>query len=218
MDLTDQEVRVLGCLFEKHLTTPAYYPMTVNALVTACNQATSRWPVVDYDQRTVEAALEALRGRGWVRTVRVPGQRSIKHRHVLDEMLDLTVPALSLLAVLMLRGPQTAGELRARTTRYHEFGGLEEVDASLGDLAGRTEPLVERLERRPGEKEARFRHLLGGIPGDGPEPAAGDEGVAVSTGPTDLETRIVALESEVGSLRAALNTLTAAMGRRPPEG
>lgn len=163
MDLTPEEVRVLGALAEKQLTTPQYYPLTLNALVNACNQTSNRHPVVRYDDATVERALASLRERGLVRTVLSPGNRAPKYRHVLEEQLTLVREELAVTTVLLLRGPQTVGELRTRTERMHPFSSLEEVEAALDRLATRhEEPLARRLERQPGQKEARYEHLLGG--------------------------------------------------------
>ena len=161
MELTPPEIRVLGCLVEKERTTPQQYPMTENALITACNQTTNRDPIVAYDQSTVRRTLLNLRQQGLAKMVHRPGDRSEKHRHLLDEALELPGDQVAVLSVLMLRGPQTVAELRTRTERLHAFGSLGEVEAVLEALATREpEPLVERMERMPGQKEARFRHLL----------------------------------------------------------
>ncbi len=172
MELSPEEIRVLGCLIEKQMTTPDYYPMTQNALVNACNQATSRDPVVEYGDGAVIQALNDLRDHGLARAVHAPGQRAVKYRHVLDEALEVRPPELALLAVLMLRGEQTAGELRTRTARYRSFASPAEVVAVLDGLAGREQPLVARLGRRPGEKETRWRHLLSGATAPPPDPSA----------------------------------------------
>jgi len=161
MSLSDVELRVLGCLVEKQMTTPASYPMTLNALVAACNQRSNRSPVVDYDAAGVDDGIERLRESGLARTVHGKGDRALKYRHVAGEVLHLDDREVALLAVLMLRAPQTPGELRARSERYLRFGGIGEVEDTLLGMNRRDGPLVERMERRPGEKEARFRHLLG---------------------------------------------------------
>ncbi|MDX6199863.1 MAG: uncharacterized protein QOJ79_3014 [Actinomycetota bacterium] len=160
MELTAEEGRVLGCLVEKQLTTPQQYPLTDNSLVAACNQTTSRDPVVQYDVATVRLAVRSLRERELLRTVHRPGERSEKHLHLLDRALDLPAGHVAVLAVLLLRGPQTAAELRARTERMHSFGSVTEVEDVLLELAQRAEPLAERLERQPGQKEARYADLL----------------------------------------------------------
>ncbi len=159
--LTPEEARVVGALAEKQLTTPQYYPLTLNALVNACNQTSNRNPVVAYDEATVERALHGLRDKRLARTVLSPGNRAPKYRHLLDEALALVPEELAVLTVLLLRGPQTVGELRTRSERMYPFASLEEVEAALERLATRhEEPLVERLERQPGQKEARYTHLL----------------------------------------------------------
>ena len=163
MELTPEEARVVGALAEKQLTTPQYYPLTLNALVTACNQTSNRSPVVSYDEATVEGALKGLREKGLARTVLSPGNRAAKYRHILEDSLALVPEELAVMTVLLLRGPQTIGELRTRTERIFPFASLEEVEATLERLATRhEEPLAERLERQPGQKEARYAHLLGG--------------------------------------------------------
>ena len=161
MELTAEQVRVLGCLAEKEVTTPDGYPLSTNALVLACNQRSSRDPVVDYGEDTVNATLIALRERGLVRTSRGEGSRVYKHAHQLREVLDLDPAELAVLSVLMLRGAQTAGELRTRTDRQQAFSSLGEVEETLERLAGREPPLAVQLPREPGRREARWRHLLG---------------------------------------------------------
>ena len=160
MEITADEGRVLGCLVEKELTTPQLYPLTDNALVAACNQTTNRDPVVQYDVSAVRLAVRSLREKQLVRTVHRPGERSDKHRHLVDAAWELTPAEVALLAVLLLRGPQTAGELRARTERMHPFPTVEQVQEVLEALATRAEPLVTRLERQPGRKEVRYAELV----------------------------------------------------------
>ena len=150
---------MLGCLVEKDRTTPDQYPLTTNSLRLACNQKTNREPVVDYDERAVDTAMLKLRERGLARTVKGDG-RALKHKHVLGDAWSLDDQEVAVLAVLGLRGPQTAGELRTRTERMVGFDSLDAVVATLDRLAGRTEPLAMRLERRPGQKEERYAHLL----------------------------------------------------------
>jgi hypothetical protein len=181
--LSPEELRIVACLVEKQFTTPDSYPLTENAVVAACNQLSNRNPVVAYDNNTVRVTLTALRQRGLARVIHTPGARVPKHRHIVDEALGLSRGEVSLLAVLALRGPQTVGELRTRTERMHDFAALSEVEEALEELAGREEPLVVRLERQPGQKEARYGHLLSGpvdaayttpaAPGSGAAPAAG---------------------------------------------
>jgi uncharacterized protein len=160
--LTPEELRVVACLVEKQFTTPDSYPLTENAVVAACNQLSNRNPVVAYDNSTVRVTLTALRQRGLARVIHTPGARVPKHRQILDDALGLGRAEVSLLAVLALRGPQTVGELRTRTERMHDFASLTEVEDVLEALAARDEPLVTRLERQPGQKEARYAQLLAG--------------------------------------------------------
>ncbi len=168
--LDPQEVRVLGSLIEKEATTPDQYPMTINGLRLACNQASNRDPVVDYDEATVERVLRRLADRGLAKMVHRPGDRVVKYKHALDVKLELDPASMALLAVLMLRGIQTPGELRQRSSRYVEFPSLVEVEQTLDSLVGRTPPLLDRIERRPGQKEARYRHRLSGDHTDLPQP------------------------------------------------
>ena len=157
-DLSEEEVRVLGCLVEKEATVPDNYPLTANSLRTACNQSTSRDPVVTYDDHTVERALAALRERSLTRTVHSTSNRATKYRHVVPEALGLDEGEVAVLAVLMLRSAQTVGELKSRTERLHRFDSVEEVIEVLDGLAGRD--LALRLERQPGQKDARWIHRL----------------------------------------------------------
>jgi uncharacterized protein YceH (UPF0502 family) len=183
------ELRVLGCLIEKQRTTPDVYPLSLNALRLACNQSTNREPVVDYDEPTIRDALQRLSSKGWVRLASGPSSRAVKYRHLFDEALGLSDSEISLLTVLMLRGAQTIGELKSRSERLHRFGSLAEVDESLHMLAGRE--LVLRLERRPGQKEERWKHQLGetvhATPADAPQGS--------------LEERVRLLELQVAELR-----------------
>jgi len=160
VDADAVELRVLGCLIEKQRTTPDVYPLSLNALRLACNQATNRDPVVEYDEPTIRSALDRLARKGWTRLASGPGSRAAKFRHLLDEALSLTPSEMALLAVLMLRGPQTLGELRTRSERLYSFASTEDVERTLESLAERE--LVERVARRPGQKEDRYRQLLGG--------------------------------------------------------
>lgn len=160
MELTSQEGRVLGCLVEKQLTTPQQYPLTENALIAACNQSTNRDPVVAYDVSTVRITARSLREKGLLRMVHRAGERSDKHQHLLDSSLALSPGQVTLLAVLLLRGPQTVAELRARSERMHAFDSVEQVQEALDALANRDDPLVAHLERQPGRKEARYGQLL----------------------------------------------------------
>src|SRR6266550_1499958 len=167
MDADAVEIRVLGCLLEKQRTTPDAYPLSLNALRLACNQSTNRDPVVEYDEPTIRSALDRLARKGWVRLASGHGSRAVKFRHLLDEALRLADDELALLAVLMLRGPQTPGELKQRTERLHRFESLAELEQTLDALVERE--LAERLHRAPGQKEERFVQRLGG---GAEEPAA----------------------------------------------
>jgi uncharacterized protein YceH (UPF0502 family) len=206
VDADAAELRVLGCLIEKQRTTPDVYPLSLNSLRLACNQATNREPVVDYDEATVRAALDGLSRRGWARLASGPGSRAIKYRHLLDGALDLVPSQLALVAVLLLRGPQTPGELKGRAGRLYPFGTLEDVHRTLDGLIERE--LVVRLPRRPGQKEERYAHLLGGGEASaGPEPEPGaawrEDGRVAA-----IEERVAAMEAEVAELRAALERLS----------
>lgn len=194
---------MLGCLAEKEATTPDAYPLSTNALVLACNQRSSRDPVVDYDENAVTATLTSLRELGLARTARGEGSRVYKHSHLLRETLALDPAALAALSVLMLRGPQTAGELRTRTERQHAFPSLGALEETLAELAGRDEPLVERLSRAPGQKEARWRELLSG---DGDTRAPGPPAEPRAAAPS-LTDEITALRHELSELRQRVAAL-----------
>lgn len=158
LDLDEIEARVVGSLIEKSMTTPDSYPLSTNGVTTACNQKSARDPVMSVTSVEVDTAAMSLRQRGWTRTVR--GGRTSKHRHILDEYLNMGEPQLALIGVLLLRGAQTVGELRQRTDRMHQFQSIEDLENTLMGMAGREVALVRRLERQPGQKEARWIHLL----------------------------------------------------------
>ena len=213
-ELTAPEQRVLGCLIEKRRTTPDTYPLSLNALRLACNQSTNRDPVLDYDEHTVREAAQRLSRRGLARLASGAGSRAIKYRHLAEEGLGLGDAELAVICVLLLRGPQTPGELKARTERLARIGSLAEVDELLEELMDRG--YVTRLARRPGLKEDRFIHLLRGDEEEieaaadsvvsapvvrQPEPAQGA-----------LAARISALEVEVAELRDGLASLREALG------
>ena len=160
--LTEIEARILGSLVEKQLTTPEYYPLTLNSLVAACNQKSNREPVVSYDEDTVTRALDELREKNLVYLFYGSTSRVVKYKHMLPNVYHLEPPEVAVMCVMMLRGPQTVGELRGRTDRLYEFSGIGEVQETLDGLTRREEPLVIKLERQPGQKEARFAHLLSG--------------------------------------------------------
>ena len=203
MDVDAVEIRVLGCLIEKQRTTPDQYPLSLNALRLACNQSTNRDPVVDYDERTIKAALDRLSHRGWTRLASGAGSRALKYRHLLDEALSLSDPELSLLAVLMLRGPQTLAELKQRTERLHRFAALDDVARTLDTLAPRE--LVARFERRPGQKEDRYAQLVGGETQEAAS-ASGER-------PDHGADRLAAIEARLQRLEHAFQELSARLTR-----
>jgi uncharacterized protein YceH (UPF0502 family) len=214
------EIRVAGCLIEKQRTTPDAYPLSLNALRLACNQATNRDPVAEYDEATVSEALRRLALRGWTRLASGAGSRARKYRHLLPEALGVDDGELALLAVLMLRGPQTPGELKQRSERLHGFADLAAVELTLGRLVERG--YVARHERRPGQKEERYAQLLGGLGAAGGEAVASDanevEQAGAAPGAGDrpelapAEDRLTRLEREVAELRSDLASLREALG------
>jgi uncharacterized protein YceH (UPF0502 family) len=225
VDLTAAETRVLGCLIEKQRTTPDTYPLTLNALRAACNQSTNRDPVVDYDEATIRDAVARLSRRRWARLASGAGSRASKYRHLLDEALTGAPDELAVLCVLMLRGPQTPGELKGRTERLHPFADLAAVHDTLEHLIDRD--LVGQLPRRPGQKEERFAHRLSDDDAPEPAPAAAvttpvpEIAPAVVRAPgrpmpsapererveLPLGERVARLEAEVVQLRAELRAL-----------
>lgn len=188
-------LRVLGCLVEKHLSTPDYYPLTLNALVAACNQSSNRDPVLSLDDETVSQGLETLRERQLAWFITPAGSRVQKYEERLTERLHLSVQESAILAELLLRGPQTPGELRTRCTRMYEFPDLTEVEAGLQALAEAEPPLAQGLPRQPGTKEIRHAHLLGGAPAIQTSSA-----LPVPPAPS----RVAQLESELAQLRSDL--------------
>ena len=206
--LTNEEVRVLGSLIEKEMTTPEYYPLSLNALTNACNQSSNREPVVQYEEATVAAALDTMRRRSLVRAVQQSGSRVTKYRHLAGETLGITGPQAALMCVMMLRGPQTLNELKTRGTRLFTFENLDDVETALNQLMARESPsLATQLERRPGQKEVRYAHLLAGEPTvvDAPEPAAARTGRDVDR-IAELEHALDEVRKEVADLRAQLDT------------
>jgi uncharacterized protein YceH (UPF0502 family) len=223
------EQRVLGCLLEKQRTTPDAYPLSLNALRLACNQSTNRDPVVDYDEAVIRDALHRLERKGLVRLASGAGSRASKYRHLLAEALPMGRGGEAILCVLLLRGPQTPGELKQRTDRMHQFADLADLGSALDELIGRG--LVARMGRRPGQKEERYAHLLGGagedegggsadgaagevyqeLPHEPPADAA--EGpLAPTNGADALAERVSALEQEMADLRGRLAALTSELG------
>lgn len=199
------ELRVLGALMEKSKTTPEYYPMTVNGLTAACNQKTSRKPVVQYDEQTVVLTLDSLKRKGLVATATGGSSRAVKYKHNFALIYQLMPAELAVICMLTLRGPQTPGELNTNSGRLYEFDSLEEVQQVLEKLAGTSQPFVQQLPRQAGQKEARYRHLLG-------DPAAiePDEPEAEAPAPasrSELETRLALVEEELAALRTAFDQL-----------
>ena len=201
MALTEAAGRVLGCLVEKQVTTPQLYPLTDNALIAACNQTTNRDPVVAYDVATVRMAVRTLREQGLLRTVHRTGERSDKHQHLLDSALTLSPGQVALLAALLLRGPQTLAELRAHTERLHTFDSLEHVEDALTGLIERDDALVQRHERQPGHKEARYGQLLVEAEHVQVEPPTAAPTLAV------LSQQIALLRAEVAEVQSQVDRL-----------
>jgi hypothetical protein len=217
--LSPAELRVLGCLIEKQRTTPEQYPLSLNSLRLACNQTTNRDPVVDYDESEVRTAVQHLGSYGWTRLATGPGSRTAKYRQLFQDALDLLPAEVSVLAVLMLRGPQTVSELKTRTERLHHFEDNAAVEATLERLAGKE--LTELLPKRPGQREERWSHLLA----NGAAPASSATGASVdstqspvggssapddrpqapsTTGPSALEQRLARVETKLAELERAL--------------
>lgn len=204
MDLSPVEARVIGSLAEKQLTTPQQYPLTLNALVIACNQTSNRDPVVVYDDLLVEGALSSLKEAGLLRFVHPGhGRSATRYRQVLDERFGLDARSLSVLAVLLLRGPQTLGELRVRTERMAEFTSIDDVEYELRRLADGPDPLVSRLPRRPGQKEERWAQLLAGEPPE--EDAVPDRSIV--TDDAAMAVRSVSFVDAMASMRADIDAL-----------
>ena len=214
VELDDVELRILGCLAEKAVTTPDNYPLSTNALVNACNQTSNRDPVMAVTERQVDETMLQLRTAGLARTV--TGGRANKHRHVIDEAWGLDDGELALLTVLFLRGAQTTGELRSRTERMHEFAELANVEAALARLESRPEPFVRQLERMPGQKERRWTHLCGD--GDDEAPADAAPSVAPCSAPApraaapSTTDEVEELRAEVVRLRADVDRLYELLG------
>lgn len=201
--LSPEEVRVLGCLIEKQFLTPDAYPLSLNALLAACNQKTSRDPVVNYDDATVAAALDALQSKGLSARIVGPDHRVPKYGELLSAKANMRTSELALLCVLMLRGPQTPGELKERSSRIYAFGDIEEVEFALERLCSREpQPLVAKLPRQPGFKEARYAHLLAGA-----VPPAGQSVAMEAPADATRADRLGSLEDEVAQLRQRLERL-----------
>jgi len=196
--LTETEVRVLGSLIEKDITTPEYYPLSLNALVNACNQKTNRDPVMQLDEDAVRNALEGLQEQRMAGPARGADSRVTKYEQRLQEVFNFTRPEIAVLCVLLLRGPQTPGELRGRAERMHRFEALEDVQSALQKLMQREPPLAKVLPRQPGTKESRYAHLLAGDVVEAETPTQAS--AAVVRNPAEAE-RIARLEEEVADLQ-----------------
>ena len=200
------EVRILGSLMEKQLATPEYYPLTLNALVAACNQKSNREPVMDLSEDEIGRALDRLQDEKLV--WRVMGGRAVRFDHNLDAVWHLNRREKALVALLFLRGPQTPGELRGRSERLQTFESVPEVEETLGDMAAHSEPLVRELPRRPGQKEQRWMHTVGGAVAEtAPEPMTTERATS-----EPLSARVQRLEEQVATLTAELHELKAKLG------
>ena len=205
IELDAEHVRVLGCLLEKERTVPDSYPMTLNGLVTACNQSSNRFPVVAYDASTVQRTVDSLKDMGLVRFVHPShGERTTKYRQVIDERLALLPTEAAVLSVLFVRGAQTVNEIRSRTERLHAFDTTDEVVAALEGLAQRDEPLVRAVDRRSGEREGRWTHVF----------AQEEAPAATSASPAPAPRS--SLEARVAELEAKVDALYRILGEEPP--
>lgn len=202
--LDDAELRVLGSMMEKSRTTPDYYPMTVNSLLAACNQKTSRNPVVQYDNETVINAVNTLKRRGLVSTATGGTDRVVKYKHNFAIVFPVIPSEVAIICLLILRGPQTPGELNTNSGRLHEFESIEEVQEMLDKLSSGEKPYIKQLARRPGQKEVRYIHLLGGSTDWTDESFASD---APSRSSGDLETRLAKVETGLAELKEAFDKL-----------
>jgi hypothetical protein len=198
------EARILGVLLEKEKATPEYYPMTVNAIMNGCNQKSSRNPVVQYDEMTVQTGIDGLKKAGLCNTVTGGGSRTLKYKHNASIAFELDDREEATLCLLLLRGPLTPGEIKSASGRLYEFESLEEVHRSLEKLVQREVPLVKQLQRRPGQKEARYMHLLCG-PVD--ESQWEESGSPVIVSGSRLEERVTQLEQEVADLKSKLQEI-----------
>jgi uncharacterized protein len=203
--LTEVEARVVGALVEKQITTPEYFPLTLNSLTAACNQKTNRDPVVSYDEETVQTALDSLCNKNIALIIYRSGSRVAKYKHMFPKVYEISPAEVAVLCVLMLRGFQTLGEIRERSSRLYEFPGLNEVNETLEGLLKRDDALVLKLERQPGQKEVRFAHLLCG------EIDVANLPVAVSASHKHIDNeRLIKLEEEVKTLRTELDEFKSA--------
>jgi hypothetical protein len=203
--LDDAELRVLGSLMEKSRTTPDYYPMTINSLISACNQKTSRNPVVQFNEETVVLSLNTLKRRGLVSTATGGTDRVVKYKHNFAIVYPVIPSQVALICLLILRGPQTPGELNTNSGRLYEFESIEEVQEMLEALASGEMPFIKQLARRPGQKEVRYIHLLGGSTDWTEEDQSSPEPAKRSSG--ELEARVTKLEQELAELKEAFDKL-----------
>ena len=205
--LDPNEIRILGSLMEKQLSTPEYYPLTLNALVAAANQKSNREPVMELNESDVQRALDRLQDEKMV--WRVMGGRAVRFDHNLDKVWHLKTAEKAIMTLLFLRGPQTPGELRGRSDRLHKFDSVNEVEDTLRDMAAHSEPLVRELQRRPGQKETRWGHTVGGtiVEPEEPVPAPRESGEPMSA-------RVARLEAQVEQLSAQLRTLMDKLGEQ----
>jgi uncharacterized protein YceH (UPF0502 family) len=201
--LTDTELRVLGSLMEKSKTTPDYYPMTLNGLTAACNQKTARKPVVDYDENTVMLALDTLKRKGLISTATGGSSRVTKYKHNFGIVFPVVPAEVAVICLLILRGPQTPGEINTNSGRLYEFEDLDEVQTMLEKLAGGDMPYVLQLSKRPGQKEVRYRHLLGGTI---VEDDSQDDSPR-RTSSSEFEERLSKVETELAELKEAFDKL-----------
>jgi uncharacterized protein YceH (UPF0502 family) len=206
--LNEAEVRVLGALVEKDITTPDYYPLSLNALINACNQKNNRDPVMSLDETTVRAAVSGLQDKGLAGTSSSADSRVTKYEHRLQEIFNFSRPETALLGVLLLRGPQTLGELRGRTERMYRFTALDEVQSALQRMIQRDPPLVKVLPRQPGTKEARYMHLLAGTKEEWQPAAQAESGASIAPAMPDrmtqLEHQLSSLRDEIAAMREEL--------------
>jgi uncharacterized protein YceH (UPF0502 family) len=202
--LTAEEQRVLGCLIEKSRTTPEYYPLTLNSLTAACNQKSSRKPVVNYDDNTVINALDSLKKKGLVATATGGSSRVVKYKHNLALAYPLIPAELTVICLLLLRGPLTVGEINTNAGRMFNFESLEEVQQHLDKLTAEEPVMIVSLPKRPGQKEARYMHLLGGVP-DPDDSQYNDH--EPGTGNAGLEQRLAIVEQELAELKESFNKL-----------
>jgi len=203
--LDDREIRILGCLIEKELTTPEYYPLSLNSLTNACNQKSNRNPVISYDEAVVEQGLEGLQSKDLVRSTFTAGSRVDKYLHTILDKFDLSKQEIAVLCELMLRGPQTTGELRSRAERIFSFKNLDEVEVTLRGLKDHNPALVILLPREPGRKERRYMHLLSGTEYAGS--VSPEQTAEPSALPVKVDNRLRMMEEEIVRLRAEIEEL-----------